>query len=119
MRVGSGALPTIHFQPFDRAALEAENLADMGVIAHRAGHPQAWFDPDLVTHADWDLLLRLTEDRPPLELPVVACCYTSDAPCRLSDLERDTEDLVRRKQAARSGRSRSSRLFTGAGAAGS
>jgi glycosyltransferase involved in cell wall biosynthesis len=102
VKVGSGALPTMHFLPFDRTSLEAGNLADIGVIAHRAGLPEAWFDSDLVTHADWDLLLRLTERESPLELPVVACYYTSDAPARLSDLDHDSEHLVRQKQAARS-----------------
>jgi hypothetical protein len=101
IKVGSGALPTMHFPPFDRAALEVGNFVDMGVIAHRADVADAWFDPDLVTHADWDLLLRLTERESPLELPVVACYYTSDAPGRLSDLEHDSEDLARRKQATR------------------
>ncbi len=101
IKVGRGALPTIHFLPYHRESLEAGNMADMGVIAHRAGHPEAYFDPELVTHADWDLFLRLTERNAPLELPVIACYYTSDTPGRLSDLDRDDSGLVLQKQAAR------------------
>ena len=33
---------------------------------------------------DWDLLLRLTRTTAPLELPAIACFYTTDAPGRLS-----------------------------------
>jgi predicted AlkP superfamily phosphohydrolase/phosphomutase len=99
-RVGSGAMPTIQFEPFDRAALERGNIADMGVIAHRAGLSHGRFDPSLDAHADWDLLLRLTEDALPLELPVIACHYTSDAPGRLSDGDISDLDRVRARLAA-------------------
>ena len=64
---------------------EHENLADMGALAHRAGLPEARFDPALVCSGDWDLLLRLTGDRDPLVLPAIACIYATDAPGRLSD----------------------------------
>jgi hypothetical protein len=94
---GAGALPTIQFEPFDRRTLERANTVDMGVIAHRTGLTEARFDPELITHADWDLFLRLTENRSLLELPVVACYYTSDSPNRLSNLDRCDADRVRAK----------------------
>jgi hypothetical protein len=96
-RVGSGAMPVVHFEPYDRARLEQNNIADMGVIAHRAKLPEARFDPRLTTHADWDLFARLTVDRPPLELPVIALYYVSDSPNRLSDGELADLELVREK----------------------
>ena len=96
-RIGAGALPTVHFEPYDRARLERNNIADMGVIAHRAKLPEAHFDTRLTTHADWDLFARLTVDRPPLELPVVALYYVSDSPNRLSDGDLVDLELVRAK----------------------
>jgi hypothetical protein len=96
---GVGAFPTIQFEPFDRRTLERANTVDMGVLAHRSGLAEARFDPELITHADWDLFLRLTENRSLLELPVVACYYVSDSPNRLSDLERCDADRVRAKLA--------------------
>lgn len=100
---GSGAMPTIHFEPFDRAALERGNIADMGVLAHRNGLAAGRFDTSLDAHADWDLLLRLTEHTTPLELPVVACHYTSDAPGRLSDGDVSDRERVRAKLAGSPG----------------
>lgn len=104
LHTGSGAMPTIHFEPFDRAALERGNIADMGVLAHRNGLAAGRFDTSLDAHADWDLLLRLTEDTTPLELPVVACHYTSDAPGRLSDGDVSDRERVRAKLTGSRGR---------------
>jgi glycosyltransferase involved in cell wall biosynthesis len=77
--------PWVNLLPWDRARAEHENLADMGALAHRAGLPEARFDPTLVCSGDWDLLLRLTQDRDPLVLPAIACIYATDTPGRLSD----------------------------------
>ena len=75
----------IQFHPFDRALLERQMFTDIGAIAHRTDVPEAHFEEGLVVAEDWDLLLRLTEGRPPLELPVIACRYRTDATDRLSD----------------------------------
>ena len=48
-------------------------------------------------------LLRLTEHTTPLELPVVACRYTSDAPGRLSDGDVSDRERVRAKLAGSPG----------------
>jgi hypothetical protein len=93
-----GLLPFIQFEVFDRAALEQHNLADIGAIAHRAGLPEAHFDEQLVMFGDWDLLLRLTRDRDPLQLPVIAIGYATDSPNRLSDSQDPDEiELVQAK----------------------
>jgi len=83
--IASGAMPMFEWQPFNRAALEKFNYIDMNVIAHRADLPEARFDLTLPSCIDWDLILRLTANRVPLELPAIACLYSNYAPNRLSD----------------------------------
>ncbi len=78
------ATPQAFLNPWSPGVLAVGNVADMGAIAHRAGLPEARFDEELWTMGDWDLLVRLTSDREPLVLPAIACCYTTDAPERLS-----------------------------------
>jgi glycosyltransferase involved in cell wall biosynthesis len=82
--VPSGAMPELEWQPFDRARLEQTNYIDMNVFAHRANLPEAHFDPLMTSSIEWDMVLRLTAQRPPLELPAIACLYSSYAPNRLS-----------------------------------
>ncbi|MGZ5850773.1 MAG: glycosyltransferase family 2 protein [Methyloceanibacter sp.] len=95
----SGELPRLYFFPYDHHAVAVDNIADMGRIAHRAGLAEAHFDEGLREMGDWDLFLRLTRERPPLALPVIACFYTTDAPGRLSYGPTREADLaaVRRK----------------------
>jgi len=83
--VPSGAMPTLEWMAFDRARLEQSNYIDMNVIAHRAGLPEARFDAALTASIEWDLLLKVTATRTPLELPAIACLYSNSAPNRLSD----------------------------------
>jgi glycosyltransferase involved in cell wall biosynthesis len=83
--IPSGIMPSLEWLPFDRARLEQSNYIDMNVIAHRAGLPEARFDESLQSSIEWDMLLRLTARRTPLELPAIACLYASYAPNRLSD----------------------------------
>jgi len=80
---------------FDRDALARGNIADIGMVAHRRALPGARFDEQLTALEDWDLLLHLTKDRPPLMLPAIACLYTTTAPSRLSDLELGDENQQR------------------------
>jgi len=98
-RKGHGQLPRLFYWPYEHRAVAINNIADISSIAHRAGLPEAKFDPRLLEMGDWDLFLRLTRDAPPLSLPAVACMYTTDAPNRLSHgptLEHDIA-LVRAK----------------------
>jgi glycosyltransferase involved in cell wall biosynthesis len=79
-----GELPRLYFYRYDKLALTHSNIADMSAIAHRNGLPEARFDETLIGLGDWDLMLRLTRDKPPIALPVIACFYTTDAPDRLT-----------------------------------
>ena len=88
----SGDLPSYFLRPFDRKQLLKDNLADMGQIAHRSGLPQARFDENLRTMVDWDLLVRLTRDKAPLVIPVIACFYFTQAPDRLSNCSASDAD---------------------------
>jgi hypothetical protein len=81
----SGDLPSMSFDPWDRRRLESSNYVDQNVIAHRAGLPEAHFDEALPMCQDWDLMLRLTARRRPLELPALACLYSTTAPHRGSN----------------------------------
>ena len=81
---GMDVLPRLQLEPFDRRRLEVGNYIDLGVIAHLRALPQAFFDESLEALGDWDLLLRLTEDRDPFVLPVVALHYSTSAPNRIT-----------------------------------
>lgn len=80
-RTGLVGLQLLHW---DRPAALQANLVDMNVLAHRVS--PARFDPQLVCFVDWDLLLTLTAEAVPVEIPVVAACYTTTAPERLSEV---------------------------------
>ena len=76
-----GEVPQTFLQPWQREPILE---TDMGTMAHRDGLAEARFDEGLSYHADGDLLVRLTADRDPLVLPVVACYYTTDDPNRVT-----------------------------------
>jgi predicted AlkP superfamily phosphohydrolase/phosphomutase len=94
---GDGGWPWLQFNPFDRARLLQGNIADMGVMAHRAGLADAHFDERLWEYADWDLFLALTEHRIPLELPAVAVRYRTSQSERLSGAHPVDLELVLQK----------------------
>ena len=90
--VGSGTArgrpepePVLCFEPFDRRRLWRGNYIDQGAIAHRRDLPEAHYDESLPANVDWDLLLRITERRDPVMVPVVSGHYSVDAPDRLTD----------------------------------
>jgi glycosyltransferase involved in cell wall biosynthesis len=89
----------IRFDPWDRGRLEHGNYIDLGAVAHRRRLPEARFDERIVQIEDWDLLLRLTRDSAPLELPLLSGTYRSDAPGRVTQLldSGPSYDLVRAK----------------------
>jgi glycosyltransferase involved in cell wall biosynthesis len=82
--VGRGDLPSLFFLPYDPQGILEGNVADISCIAHRGGLSEAHFDESLREMGDWDLFIRLTREKPPLALPVVACFYTTEAPNRLT-----------------------------------
>ena len=97
----SGALPHLFFRPYEHHALAQHMIADMGTMAHRAGLGEGRFDVTLREMADWDLLLRLTRERPPLPLPVIGCYYRTDSPNRLTNgptHERDRDAIRERNR---------------------
>jgi hypothetical protein len=94
--VGSdGPLPRLVFSPFDRELLLEHNYVDASVIAHRAHLPQAYWDPEFTGIGDWDLIIRLTEEKPALALPVPAVLYRTGAPGRETD-DADAQAAQRR-----------------------
>ncbi len=84
---GDGLLPRLLFSPFDRDRLLEGNYIDASVIAHRAGLPQARWDPELTGIADWDLMIRLTAEKPALAMPALASLYRTSAPGRITHTE--------------------------------
>jgi glycosyltransferase involved in cell wall biosynthesis len=104
---GEGALPSMQFEAFDFDVLTEHNFTDMNVLAHRVGLPEGRFDESVSTYGDWDLFWRLTRHRPPIELPVIACHYSTDGDHRLSAHPDDLHDreAIRAKFARLLGRS--------------
>jgi glycosyltransferase involved in cell wall biosynthesis len=94
-----GAMPALWLTPFDRGLQAEQPLADQSAIAHRAGLREARFDETLAGSHDWDLLARLTRERDPIVLPMVACLYATDAAARISTREsyRESREVVREK----------------------
>ena len=101
--LGSAArLPRLLFRGFDRRQLLEDNYIDASVIAHRAGLAEARWDPALAGIADWDLMIRLTHEKPALALPVPAVLYRTHAPAQLSGSQtaRDATDRLRARLSA-------------------
>lgn len=76
--------PSFWQLPWSREKLLEENLTDAGALAHRRDLPEARFDETLATGEDWDLLIRLTADRPALALPALSHAYALESPDRMS-----------------------------------
>lgn len=83
-RLLPGTSPLLHLEPFDRRRLRDRNFLDQNAVAHRRSLAGAHYDESLTSHVDWDLLLRITADREPVMIPVVAASYRTDAPDRLT-----------------------------------
>ena len=80
----SNGRPWMQFAAWDPDALEDFNIADTNVLAHRPSSER--FDEELSFFGDWDLLLRLTENRsrPPTEIPAIAAYYRTDVHGRMT-----------------------------------
>ena len=83
------SLPVVQFLEWDRDAMLQANRVDQNVIAHRPSPARLDETGDHFT--DWDLMLQLTDDCDPLELPAVAVHYYSDVPDRVTVLAREAE----------------------------
>jgi glycosyltransferase involved in cell wall biosynthesis len=88
----------VHLDDFDRRRLEHANFIDTGQIGHRADRQVRW-DPELARLSDWDLVLRLTDDRAGIPVPALAVGYLTDAPDRVTD-RRELEPAVARVRAS-------------------
>lgn len=106
----SGALPNLDWRPYDRRGLEQANYIDMNTIALRAGLPGCRFDESLHSSIDWQLMLDLTAERDPFELPAVACLYRTYAPNRICDIPERLEH--NRRVRARIHRTRPMRVLS-------
>lgn len=86
--------PWVQLDAWDRNLMQTRCIIDQNVIAHRAGLPEAYLDPEIETGSDWDLAMRLTADRDPVCVPVVAVVYRTGADGRLSDARRAHSDWI-------------------------
>jgi glycosyltransferase involved in cell wall biosynthesis len=80
-QAGNGR-PWMQFAAWDADAVEDFNIADTNVLAHRPSHER--FDEELSFYGDWDLLLRLTRERAPVEIPAIASYYRTDVDGRMT-----------------------------------
>jgi predicted AlkP superfamily phosphohydrolase/phosphomutase len=80
-QAGNGR-PWMQFAAWDSDAVEDFNIADTNVLAHRPSHER--FDEELSFYGDWDLLLRLTRERAPVEIPAIASYYRTDVDGRMT-----------------------------------
>ncbi len=87
--------------PWSRETLLQENLTDAGALAHRGALPEARFDEKLSSGEDWDLLIRLTTDRPALAVPALAHAYRLEGDDRMSRAHGHRAELddIRRRHA--------------------
>lgn|GEM_PF-824038 len=91
------------FEPFDRARLLQGNFIPMTTLVHRRRLAErcGGFDENLEALEDWDLILKYTEHKPALAIPVIA------SRCRVVDEKRVSDsnqarlasafDLIRSK----------------------
>jgi hypothetical protein len=98
LQLDDRGIPDVHLLPWDRRSIERFNIADQNVTAHRAGLAEAVYDGTLLSATDWDFLLRTTEHKPPLRLPVLAVAYRRDAPGRVTDQPETRREYVRVQQ---------------------
>ena len=68
---------TILFEAFDWDRLLRANCIDLNTVVHRRSLTETYggFDEGLDRLVDWDLLLRMTREKPAFRLPVLAAHY--------------------------------------------
>ena len=87
--------------PWSRERLLEQNLTDVGALAHRRDLPEARFEEGPATAEDWDLLIRLTADRPALAVPAISHAYSvgGDEHASSAASHQDALEAVRRRHA--------------------
>ena len=90
------AVPSLLFvNPFDWDRLvHIGNYIDLGVVAHRSGLANLWFDESLPRLIDYEYVVRLAGRFDIQPLPVVASLYTTDAPERITTRQLDERFVV-------------------------
>lgn len=98
---GEGWWPAFWQLPWSREHLLEQNLTDVGALAHRRELPEARFEEGTATAEDWDLLIRLTADRPALAVPALSHAYSVGGPGHASSAagHREAIEAVRRRHA--------------------
>ncbi|MEW6273440.1 MAG: glycosyltransferase [Thermodesulfobacteriota bacterium] len=73
-----GPAQPVYVLPFERERLLIANFIPLPCLVHRRDllDPAGGFDEQLATHEDWDLLIRLAEREPFLQLARVTCCFS-------------------------------------------
>ena len=84
---GSADPPRLRYPSFDWETLIRYNFVDLGMVAHRSS-ADLRFDESLPAFLDWDYVVRLTADHPPLMIPALSGTYVTDAPGRISYQDR-------------------------------
>src|SRR4051812_5368427 len=103
----SDGRPWMQFAAWDPEAIEDFNIADTNVLAHRPSSER--FDEELSFFGDWDLLLRLTQNRSrlPTEIPAIAAYYRTDVDGRMTtsvpreEIERAYRRILDKREVAR------------------
>ena len=92
---------TILFEAFDRDRLLRANYVDLNTIVHRSSLTETYggFDERLDRLVDWDLLLRMTQDKPASRVPVLAAQYrvVDDRRVSVTSPFQSNYDAIRRK----------------------
>lgn len=94
----SDGLPWLMLEPWNRRLLPFHNPIDQNTMAHRTGLPEARFAEDNRSAGDWELTIRLTRDKDPVRVPVVAAAYRTKVDGRASDEGRTRLDWARLQQ---------------------
>jgi len=99
-RIRDGILggDSILFQDYDRERLLERNHIDLNTFVHRASLVERWggFDERIEGVEDWELVLRFTQDRPPLGVGCALVDYHRDPGYDHLTLRVDLEENCRR-----------------------
>lgn len=77
------------YRPFNKEDFYTGNCIDLNTVMHRRDLTSRFggFDTSLRRLMDWDLLLRYTQEKPPLAIPAFASLYRTIDPDRITSRE--------------------------------
>ena len=79
-----GDITLLYRAPFSHEHMLLGPFIDLGATAFRANIDELHFDESLTALLDWDMLIRITAKQSLDAIPVLASCYTTSAPDRIS-----------------------------------